>query len=301
MSDSDDLDEKVESVRSILIDYIETSVDNQDYRRAENVQILVALGVLGGLVTLYVQDEIQGSSLQLSFWLIGGSSAAFLLLKTLITPLRFELKSRYLEEIDDRLLPFLYAFLILLSVLTGVTTLIARALPSIAIPEFRAVSAATNILLGLVASVVSYLYSKRYRQISKERHRLRQNILEQTEKIREKPIIDRALNNPKMLGDNIDVDTIEHHPPFGPVRIDLFAEDQSGTPVLAEVKAREVYHRDVDQLVSTIDTFRDRNDLDKLPHGALIAPLFSESALSQIKSLDHIQYVELDPSTYTDR
>lgn len=103
------------------------TTDNQ--RRAEDIQVLVALGILGGIVSIFVNGKLFTAEYAPALIVVTASSSAFLFFKTVIPPLRNnrpkQTQSR-LSVLDESSLQKLYAFSIVLSILILFSLLITH-------------------------------------------------------------------------------------------------------------------------------------------------------------------------------
>lgn len=290
MAEDDSLEEELRTLRRIFSDYVENSLESAERRRAENIQILVALGILAGFLTLYVQEYVQDSPLRLFFWLIGGSSAFFLLLKTLIPPLTLENSSGHLHEFDTRWSLFLYVFFVSVSI----TVLITLLAPIPSVPDIdRQVIELAIAIIGLVVSVYSsYKYSKNVEDSLEEQKERRIRIHEFADNVRESDIQMLIESDPTILGD--DIESIEHiEPQVGQRRPDLVARNRSGTPVLVEITANEITLKNIDKLKSLLQEYSEIHPDNPTPRGLIVGPASTMSANHAIKGTDQIKIIDL--------
>lgn len=289
-SDRGDVEEEIRSLRRLFSDYMETDLEEQSYRRTENIQILVSLGILGGIISLYVQGKVQNSVLEYFYWIIGGSSVFYLLMKTLIPPIRTEVESDLLAIFDDRIIPFVYVFFVLLSVSVGTFSLRDQlpALPHMGDPNFWL--GVSTLILSLF---IAYIYSRRHQVASEARYEKRKRILDEIENLTERDIIRYLFQNPQKISKDIDEGTLEHHPPFGRVLVEMFAESVDGTPILIKVNGYETNIDDVEQLEENITRFKEDNNLQNWPRGILVAPVFTREAQKRISEDESLELVEI--------
>ena len=76
-------------------------------------------------------------------------------------------------------------------------------------------------------------------------------------------------------------------------RVDVFAYDADGTPVLVEVKRRQASPKHVDQLLRYVNLYRDETDDDRV-RGILVAPSASDRTKRVLRD-NNLEFVALSP------
>lgn len=77
-------------------------------------------------------------------------------------------------------------------------------------------------------------------------------------------------------------------------RIDIFGHDNTGTPVLVEVKRRQASHKHVDQLRRYVERYRSQSDKPTDVRGILVAPSASDN-VKQLLGENDLEFVSLNP------
>ena len=149
----DEVERELAEIRVLLSKYIKSSSSNQEKRRVENIQILVALGIIGTYFTGFFQDFIEGSatSIETVLFFVVASSIIFLFFKIMIPSIRIALDSKKLAWFDELALHFLYMF----SVLTGFMSVAYVSLPNlgIGITGYNNIVAVAILILGFFMSI----------------------------------------------------------------------------------------------------------------------------------------------------
>lgn len=175
--DDDRVEKELIRLREDLREYHEDSRQKELDRRIENIQILIALAVVGASISIYSSQVINTPFwqrlLNSSYWKIVisafvSANALFLILKLLTIPLQQISNSTSLSYVHDTVEPFLYFFAVagaLSAVIIGGTiTIIQPNLDQVGQISFAIIS----LILPLISAV---LYAQAYRlNISLERY-----------------------------------------------------------------------------------------------------------------------------------
>lgn len=238
MSPDNDLERELEEIRTLLRDYIDDSVERREQQRAENIQILVALGILGAFITLYAQEIVSNSPLRPFFWMIAMASSGFLTLKTLVSPLAIGDEDGILTKLDSKWSLYAYVFLISLSFFIGSLFLIP--FPPITLPDIQGVE--YELVTGIIGSVTSILITFYFRnsitRVSEKRRKTQRRLQETLNEFKEMDIVHLFLNHPDLLSDLLqeNIKNIEAEPQFEGLRPDLLASTKKDAKLIVELK-----------------------------------------------------------------
>lgn len=160
---------EIQELREEFQEYREITAKARSNRRVENIQVLVALGIVGAFISLYssgiIGNEFWQGLITSPFWNIIlitfiSSNTIFLILKLITIPLMPVFDSRILSTFHEEVEPFLYLFSIL-----GV--LFAVLIRVIMTPFYDGFGAELKTILACASLLVPFLagvgYSQAYR------------------------------------------------------------------------------------------------------------------------------------------
>lgn len=297
-NDRDDLKRELRLVRESLNEYTKQTKKDQSRRRAENIQVLTSLGILGGFISLYVQNSINSSPYSSVIWLLSISSAGFVLSKTLLPPLRqLELFDRdTIEKFDLLWMQLLYTFLISLSVIS----LLAISLSRIDINLERGVTAINDEssiiqIISIVLSIIStYLiynsYSKSYEKEREDRVKFEEII---DESYSEMQVLD-LLTEDSPIWEEIGVESIEEREfRLGNLRPDFLARGEEGNPIIVELTTRRVDPDKIERVKEYVRQFERQYGEENI-EAIILAPGISDNSQILVDNDDRIEYVEFE-------
>jgi hypothetical protein len=113
--------------------YFEKEKEDDLKKRRENIQVLVALGVIGGYITFAAgRDEIFANEVsQIIVYFLVGVSGFFLFIKMTTVTIRPELENYWLEIIDETIAPGMYALSVYGLILVAGINYVSRWFPNI--------------------------------------------------------------------------------------------------------------------------------------------------------------------------
>lgn len=309
--DPDELKQEIREMHQTQKEYIDSSTTHQQRRRVENIQVLVALGIIGGLLTLLSQDAINGTSQRVLAILIGFMSSLFILIKTLLPPLIVDGVGPTGMKIDDQIVDSVskfdrryshiaYSVSIISSViLTGmyvIGTRISELLgPMIGeLPESSIVQLISDISPAIGALALSWAYYDYYKQASKKREAM--SDLKNESRYRKEEFIDRWQH---LISENLEL-TVQPRKiiSVGTYSPDLIAENDTGDTVFIEFKKTPILGKHVEALSDKISSYGSRESRN--PEMVIVSPEFDEEAVEKIKFSPMIRGVEVPESLEQD-
>lgn len=165
--EDDQLLAEIQDLREDFKEYANSTSQRRANRRVENIQVLIALTVVAGLISIYSSDiyemDISQYIVQNPFWrIILGTfvlgNILFLILKLITIPIISISNNRVIAFFHDEFEPFLYLFAIL-AVLFG---LVVRVLVS---PIFHQVGESGQSLFAIIALIIPAFIGAIYSQI----------------------------------------------------------------------------------------------------------------------------------------
>jgi hypothetical protein len=157
---------EMRELRQDFQEYVETTTQYQTSRRVENIQVLIALSVVGGAISLYsgrfLESTVWKNQIQSPYWIIIlkvfiGSNALFLILKLITIPLLPVSSSGFVAFLHDEIEPFLYFF----AVLGVVFALLMR---GVSIPFYEGLSVDQRGYLAIISLILPLLIAGVYAQ-----------------------------------------------------------------------------------------------------------------------------------------
>jgi hypothetical protein len=135
--------------------YIESEKRRYLKKRRENVQVLVALGVIGGYITFAAgTDEIfTNEASQTIVYFLVGVSGLFLFIKMTTVTIRPEIENYWLEIIDETIAPGMYALSVYGLILIAGINYISVQFPDISEDILVFIQGVFLIILVLILSV----------------------------------------------------------------------------------------------------------------------------------------------------
>ncbi|MDL0126307.1 hypothetical protein PNQ92_12945 [Halobacterium salinarum] len=204
MTDEDDLIEEIVQLQDAFEDYAETSQTTQRERRVENIQVLVALAVIGAAISIYsypqsnnpIRQLLSSSNfLNILFLTFIASNVVFLILKLLTIPLYEPNQKSWIAYIHRYIEPLLYFFTVSgvgVGILVWIFLVSTDFNPGSTV---RAIIAVTSLLIPLfIASMIAQL--SRIRSILDAYQRALTNI-------------ERSFRNSESVGNLTDQEKIE--------------------------------------------------------------------------------------------
>lgn len=158
---------EMRELRQEFQEYVETTTQYQTNRRVENIQVLIALSVVGGAISLYsggfLDTSVWQNQIQSRYWVIIlrvfiGANAIFLLLKLITIPLLPVSNSDLISFLHEEIEPFLYFF----SVLGVIFSLVVRGISS---PFYTSLTTDQQGYLAVGSLVLPLLIAGGYAQI----------------------------------------------------------------------------------------------------------------------------------------
>jgi len=158
---------EMRELRQEFQEYVEATTQYQTNRRVENIQVLIALSVVGGAISLYsggfLDTSIWHNQIQSRYWVIIlkvfiSANAIFLLLKLITIPLLPVSSSGFISFLHEEVEPFLYFF----AVLGVIFSLIVRALSS---PVYTSLTTDQQGYLAIGSLVLPLLIAGGYAQV----------------------------------------------------------------------------------------------------------------------------------------
>lgn len=160
---------EIQELRNEFREYRNISNQSKTNRRVENIQVLVALGIVGAAVTLYSSGAVENSFwrglLNSPYWnpvLVAFfmSNTMFLTLKLITIPLMSVFDHRYISILHEELEPFLYFF-------TIIGAVVAILLRGISAPIYVSLGTTMKTTMAIVALlfplVIGIGYAQFYR------------------------------------------------------------------------------------------------------------------------------------------
>lgn len=163
----DELVDEIRNLRNDFQEYTETTTQYQTSRRVENIQVLIALSVVGGAISLYsggfLDTAIWQNQIKSRYWIIIlnvfiGSNALFLILKLTTIPLLSVSNSGLVSFLHEEVEPFLYLFAIL-----GV--LFSLLMRVVSLPVYKGLSVDQRGYLAIASLFFPLLLAGIYAQI----------------------------------------------------------------------------------------------------------------------------------------
>jgi hypothetical protein len=164
-------------------------------RRRENVQVLIALGIIGGYITFAASDRsLFSTSLnQLGVQFLVSISGFFLFAKMIAITFRPDINNRWIDFVDERVAPGLYMLSVLgLTILVGVNYISSK-LPGI--PEEAISFAQTILFVTLFLGVVYWLVRTQFYNTAKSEEKLAADLSKTLSLLRNKEEIDESREN----------------------------------------------------------------------------------------------------------
>jgi hypothetical protein len=294
MKSDDDLERELQEIRELLRDYVDDSVERREQQRAENIQILVALGILGAFITLYAQGIVSSSSLSPFFWIIAIASGAFLSVKTLISPLTVGSEDGFLTRLNNKWTLYSYVFMVSMSFLIAIIILIP--VPTITVPD------ETTESNGLVAGssavfaslLVAYTLRKRVSQYSAKREETQRRLRQTLSGMKETDLTEILLSRPELLSVLLkeEIKDVISQPKFGKLRPDILAETEDGADIIIELKVgKSQESRGRNQLRDYINKYEETQHSASEVIGCLI--ILSDEEIKVIKTEgNHVKSTE---------
>lgn len=298
MADEDKLVKELRLVRESINEYTKQSVETRSRRRAETIQVLVSLGVVGGFISLYVQDEISNSPYSVVVWLLAVTSGVFVLSKTLLPPLsQIEVfKKTTLEKLDLIWMQLVYTFFISLSLLLGIILGVSQILSEI---EY---SPPENALLTIQILIILSSLFLTLRSVGRYRQEYQQ---EQARRVRFSGVVDDSYTEMELMDRLVDdheiweqigvQSIVGRQYRIGNVRPDFLAVDQDGEPVIVELIAREVTPNEIERVKQYIRAYRQEQGEDV--RAIIIGVHITSKAELLVKNDKNVEYVEYDISS----
>lgn len=164
-------------------------------RRRENVQVLIALGIIGGYITFVASDRsLFSTSLnQAGVKFLVSISGLFLFVKMIAITFRPDIDNRWIDFVDEQVAPGLYMLSVLgLTILVG-ANYISSQLPGI--PD-EAISFAQSILFVILFLGVTYwLVRTKFYNTAKSEEKLAADLSKTLSLLRNKEEIDQSREN----------------------------------------------------------------------------------------------------------
>lgn len=157
---------ELQDLRDDFQDYADTSNQYQTSRRVENIQVLIALSVVAGTISLYTsgffESQIWETQLQTRYWVkilevFIAANGVFLMLKLITIPLLPVTDEGWVAFVHEEVEPFLYFF----AVLGVVAAFIVRIL---AIPLFEGLSGGDREALAYLSLIIPMAFATVYSQ-----------------------------------------------------------------------------------------------------------------------------------------
>lgn len=289
--DKEDLEsviKELKSVKKTLNEYTTESRKTSKYRRIENIQLLVSLAVIGGSITLYVQNKIP-NTYELAVLFITIASAGFVVIKTVIPPIRINKDSKWLRVLDFKIAIGLYGTSVILTVLTALYIVITKTnIFSIRSPTSDEITILTYIgtaASALLSIVLVYVYWTSYAQMYEDLkvHRV-------SDYYREEDIRAWAIQQEELLYPYVaEIDKVETT--AGTVRVDAIGKNEKGVPVLIEFHNGLASYPEVGLLDMAISQYS--NEHGKQPKGLIVAPQVQKTAVEHTMNSDRINFIEV--------
>ena len=161
-----ELIDEIRELRGEFREYRREANQQNVNRRVENVQILVALAVVGAVVTLYssgiAEKEFWQAIIESPYWSVillvfVGSNMVFLLLKLVTVPLIPSFDHQHISFVHNEIEPFLYFF----AILGLVSSLIVRVIVS---PLYTELGTDIQTVLAIISLpfplVIAFMYAR---------------------------------------------------------------------------------------------------------------------------------------------
>lgn len=164
-------------------------------RRRENVQVLIALGIIGGYITFAASESsLFSTSLnQIGLQILVSISGVFLFVKMIAITFRPDFDNRWIDFVDEQIAPALYMLSVLgLTILVGANYLSSQ-LPGI--PEGIIVFAQGILFTGLIFGVMYWLVRTQFYNLAKSDEKLAADISNTLSLLRDERDIDQSREN----------------------------------------------------------------------------------------------------------
>jgi hypothetical protein len=294
----DEILERLEEIQDTFSEYQYRREQRSEINRVENFQLLIALGIVGGGITLYVQNSQPNGLLSLPYYIVILSSGAYIGLKTLVTPFAREMNSQKLSDFDKKWLQNLYAVSILFAVIPGSIYIVAKTLILPALNRIRlepqinlkfaneSVQIGVQsfaVLLSLLASFLTFLYysNKKY-EVQKRRERIEDLSDLALNNLHGKKLEEYLYHNPKIIDEKIEEVALPKKS-----GIDFMATID-GEPFAVEIKTHRVPRHGIESFVGRIKTS------DEVEGGIVVAPDFTMPARKAAENSNIIRLSDLD-------
>lgn len=236
---------------------IEFLQEEARYERAENIQVLVALGVVGWYITTHPEQLINlGFGREGFFFLFAVISGSFLYLKINVIAFRIAIDHQWVEKLDNSVIQFLYIFGFNGIVGTGVTGFLLDLIHINIDPHLVFGGVSTSLLLVSLAYGISYYRS------TQQRSRRRQEFLEFLKNAPGSELVTFLSENPDLIEQDFTIHNTEQllRVDGQRMRIDIYGEDAQGLSVAVEV-VPILNERSADRVGEKLNKIR-KNDVE---------------------------------------
>lgn len=167
--EKDKLVTEMRELRQEFQEYADTTTQYRISRRVENIQVLIALSVVGGTITLYssgfLESPIWKNLINTWYWVVIlsifiGANALFLLLKLITIPLLPVWNSGLVRFLHEEVEPFLYFF----AVLGAVSAILMGFGSRLFLERLSAIEQVWLAIISLILpGIIAVIYSQMYR------------------------------------------------------------------------------------------------------------------------------------------
>jgi hypothetical protein len=282
----DELLEELRGIRRSVNNYTESSLNNNKVRRVENVQVLIALGVIGAITTFMARGGFPSVWIKWSSWIMGGSALIFLVLKVVLGPLRLSSDSKRMDNFDNYWLNMLQMFSLILAFVV---------VPSITLEGlFKGISdyiwmiATFAFVIG--SAILSYVWGRKYGEYLEEKRNEEESIEEDIEAFRHSEAERILGENPELIEKGLQI--LEQQPAVGDMRPDMIARDRDGKLVVAEIKTVRPKIDDFRRLRDYVERLEEEKGEEV--RGILVGPGVRRRVNSKIRSSEDLQFKVID-------
>jgi len=285
MDSEQGLEAQIRDLRLTINEYIEVSLESQRKKRAENIQVLVSLGIIGAFFTDQFQNLIAGTSFESFTDLVVLFSGVFLLSKVTLPTIRITKNSDKLEWFDQVALPFLYTF----SVILGALVMFYLWIPPFSALTSSVSGGLSKILILVIAGLLSTLGAIKQRENYKYARRRENSLRDKVKRPSESRIINYLKNNPEKMMEGIQ--NVDRSLEGGTESPDFMAEDGDGRPIIIEVERGIAGINALKRLDTYTKAHGARNKGEA--RGLLVAQNITARAESEIEERD-LEFVRLN-------